>query len=67
MTFSILGKQKVQMYGEFLLLIARVFGICAGYYILQSYIWSIILFVIPTIAIDIFFIYYIINELRKIK
>ena len=33
MTFSIISKQEVQMYGELLLLILRFIGISAGYYI----------------------------------
>ena len=32
MTFSIISKQEVQMYGELLLLILRFIGISAGYY-----------------------------------
>ena len=43
MTFSILSLQKVQMYGEFLLLLLRIIAIALGYYLFDSYFWSIIL------------------------
>ena len=65
MTFSILSLQKVQMYGEFLLLLLRIIAIALGYYLFDSYFWSIIFFIIPTIVIDIFFIIYIHNYLKN--
>ena len=67
MTFSILSLQKVQMYSEFFLLLLRIIGIFSGYYLFGSYLWSIILFVIPSIAMDIFFIVYINNYLKNAK
>ena len=65
MTFSILSLQKVQMYGEFLLLLLRIIAIALGYYLFDSYFWSIIFFIIPSIVIDIFFIVYIYNYLKN--
>jgi lipopolysaccharide exporter len=65
MTFSILSLQRVQMYGEFLLLLLRIAAIVLGYYFFESYFWSIILFVIPSIAMDIFFIVFIHNYLKN--
>ncbi len=64
MTFSIIGKQKVQMYGELMLLILRFIGIWAGYFIFGSYLISICFYLIPTIFIDLFYIFYIYNRLK---
>ena len=65
MTFSIISKQEVQMYGELLLLILRFIGISAGYYIFGSYLLSICFYIIPSILIDLFFIFYINNQLKS--
>lgn len=67
MTFSILSLQKIQMYVEFVLLILRFIAILAGYYLFDSYIYSIILYVIPSLVLDIFQIIYIKYHLKNIS
>ena len=67
MTFSILSLQKIQMYVEFVLLILRFIAILAGYYLFDSYIYSIILYVVPSLVLDIFQIIYIKYHLKNIS
>ena len=65
MTYSIFNLQKVQLVGESLLLFFRFLSIIFGYLFYNSFIISITLYVIVSIFVDLFFIFYIYNYLKK--
>ena len=65
MTYSIFNLQKVQLVGESLLLFFRFLSIIFGYLFYNSFIISITLYVIVSIFVDLFFIFYIYKYLKK--
>lgn len=67
MTFSILRLQKLQMKIEFIALPMRILSIYAGYYVFDSYIASIIIFLCCQVIINLFAIFFIYFKLKKMR
>lgn len=65
MTYNILKLQKIQMNIEFIALPMRILSIYAGYYFFDSYIASIIFFLISSVIINLFVILFIYFKLKK--
>jgi len=63
-TYSILGAQKIQMQLEAVSLLLRFFSIYLGYKIFDSYIVSIVLFMLVSVAINVFSLIYIYRKLK---
>lgn len=63
-TFSILKLQKVQMIIELVSLFFRFISICVGYYFFNSYVISIGLFVVSSVAANLYAIGFIFLRLR---
>jgi O-antigen/teichoic acid export membrane protein len=66
MTFNILKLQKLQLFLQILQFFLRGLAIYIGYYIFNSYLGSITLYVLVTILNNMFLIYYI-NKKLKIR
>jgi len=66
-TFSILNLQKIQMKVEIISVFFRFSSIYAGYYFFDSYITSIVFFVITSIAVNVFSILYIYVKLKNTR
>ncbi len=64
-TYSILKLQKVQMILEIVSILLRFFSIFAGFYFFNSYMVSIILFMISSVVVNIFVILFIYLKLKK--
>jgi len=64
MTFNILKLQKLQLFIQYLQFLLRGLAIYIGYYIFNSYLGSITLYVLVTILNNMFLIYYINKKLK---
>lgn len=65
MTFSILRLQKVQMVFEIISVFLRFLSIFLGFYLFDSYIDSIILFLISSVVVNIIIILFIYLKLKR--
>ncbi len=64
MTFNILNMQKMQLFIQIVQFVLRLVAIYAGYYIFDSYIASIALYVVVAVGANIFQILYIDRRLK---
>ena len=64
-TFSILGLQKIQLKTEIISVIGRALAILIGYYIFTSYEVAISLFILVSVATNLFLISYVFLYLKR--